>query len=150
MSILGARHRLVVLDTAPLIYFLRGDARRAAHVREILQAATSGELELVISAITEAELLVAPLRAGDPSAVSTVHALLNGSVNFRLHELTRPIARRAAGLRAECSLRLADALVAATGIELGCTALVSNDTAFRRLGDRIEYVHLDDFGGPTR
>jgi hypothetical protein len=35
-------------------------------------------------------------------------------------------------------------VVAATALDSGCTALLSNDGAFARLADRIEYIHLDD------
>ncbi len=100
----------------------------------------------MVSAITEAELLVAPLRVGG-GADRALHSLLGGPAGIRVLPATRAIARSAARLRADLGLRLADALVVATAVDSGCTALVSNDTGLRRLDDAIDaltYVHLDD------
>ena len=55
----------VAIDTGPLIYFLSGDTNRAPIVRRLLAAASRGEIQIVVSTITEAELLVAPLRQSD-------------------------------------------------------------------------------------
>lgn len=46
--------------------------------------------------------------------------------------------------RAGHGLRMVDAIVAATALEEGCTALVGNDRALRRLEGVLSYVHLDD------
>mgnify|MGYP002638056705 CR=1 FL=1 len=136
----------VALDTAPLIYFLTGDAKRAPIVREVLLAAARGEIDVVVSAVTEAELLVAPLRRLDPlSSCAPVHDLLNGPPALDVQPVTRQIARRAAELRARWNLRLADALIAATAAETGCTTLLGNDLQFRRLEvEGLAYHHLDD------
>ncbi len=136
----------VALDTAPLIYFLTGDPKRAPQVREVLLAAGGGELTVVISAITEAELLVAPLRQADPaSACTPIHDLLTGPPAFAVRDVTRPIARAAAELRARYNLRLADSVVAATAADAACAALLGNDSRFVRLKiDGLTYYHLDD------
>lgn len=135
-----------MLDTAPLIYFLTGDARRAPVVRNLLLRAARSEVELVISAITESELLVAPLRQPDPeTACAPVRDLLSGPPTIQIAEVTRAIGRRAAKIRATSKLTLANALVAATGLELGCTTLLSNDKRFRQVKlENLTYVHLDD------
>lgn len=136
----------LALDTAPLIYFLGGTPARVSVVRDVLQAAAREQLELVISVVTEAELLVAPLRMEDPDhAVATVQALLDGPPAFDVRPISRSIARRAARIRADCNLRLADAMVAATAAEAGCTALLGNDAAFKRLAvEGLQYYQLDD------
>lgn len=134
----------MALDSAPLIYFLEGRGARGSAVRELLAAARGGACELVVSAITEAELLVGPLRADNPKATDAVRAMLGGSLPVHVVEVTRPIARAAAGLRARFGLRVADALVVASALDADCTALVSNDAALRRVGDLITYIHLDD------
>jgi len=144
VSIIPAGHVRVAVDTAPLIYFLSGDEVRAPLVRPVLAAAAAHEIELVVSVVTEAELLVAPLRSGDDRAVSIVGRLLDGPAALSVTPVGREIGRLAAHLRAELGLRLADALIAATAIDAGCTALLGNDPRFRPLGDQIEYLHLDD------
>ncbi len=136
----------LALDTAPLIYFLEGVAPWATVVRQVLEAAERGQLELVASVVTEAELLVAPLRLENSGpAVSAVQMLLDGPPPIEIRPLSRAIARRAARIRAAWNLRLADAAIVATASESGCTALLGNDASFRRLEvDGLRYYHLDD------
>ncbi len=144
MSIIPAGHTRVAIDTAPLIYFLNGDEVRAPLVRPVLAASAAREIDLVVSVVTEAELLIAPLRSGDDRTVSVVSRLLDGPADISVAPVGREIGRLAAHIRSEIGLRLADALIAATAISSGCTALLGNDEKLRRLGDRIEYLHLDD------
>ena len=73
----------LALDTAPLIYFLEATPARVSVVRDVLHAAAREQLEVVISVVTEAELLVAPLRMEEPDlAVATVQVLLDGRSRF--------------------------------------------------------------------
>ncbi|HXF71008.1 MAG TPA: hypothetical protein VNO79_00155 [Actinomycetota bacterium] len=51
-------HHRVALDAAPLVNFLGGHAPRDAVADELLARAAAGELEVVASVVTEAELLV--------------------------------------------------------------------------------------------
>lgn len=137
-----AGHTRLGIDTAPLVYFLAGDAPWDRAVERLLALAAAGNLRLVVSVVTEAELLVGALKLGAQGA-TTVAELLDGP-GIEVVPLSRPMAREAARLRARHGLGLADAVVAATALSSGCTALVGNDRAFRRLGDRLAYLHLDD------
>jgi predicted nucleic acid-binding protein len=132
-------HARVAVDTAPLIYFLGGHAPRDAVAEELLSRAASGRLELVASVVTEAELLVGALRSGHAPVVGQ---LFDGPALAAV-PVSRPVARRAAELRVEHRLRMVDAIVAATALEEGCTALVGNDLDFRRLRG-LTYLHVDD------
>lgn len=134
-------HARVAVDAAPLIYFLGGYAPRDAVAEELLTHAASGRLDLVASVVTEAELLVGALRSGrgDPAVVSQ---LFDGPV-LRAAPVSRAVASRAAELRADRHLRMVDAIVAATALEEGCTAIVGNDRDFRRLRE-LTYLHVDD------
>lgn len=137
-------HHRISLDSSPLIYFLEDDPLRAPFVEDLLGLSGAGGVTLVISAVTEAELLVGPLRAADPTAATVVRALLDGDAQIRVRDVTRSIAQEAALLRAEERLGLIDAIVVATALEERCTALVGNDRALRRIGDRLTYFHIDD------
>lgn len=136
------------MDTAPLIYYLEGDDVRAPLVRLLLVGATQGRYSLVVSAVTEAELLVAPLRRKDEAARAAVGDLLDGEAISKVEAVSREIARRSAQIRAETMLRLPDAIVAATALDAGCSALLGNDSKFRRLKEKIAYLHLDDQASP--
>ena len=100
-----------------------------------------GEAEVVVSVITEAELLVRPLGDGNFDAVERVGDLLSED-GFRVVAVDRRIARRAAALRAEHRLGLPDAIIAATAIVTNCEAVISNDSAWQRL-DSLPLVSLD-------
>jgi len=144
-----AGHEQVCLASAPLIYFIEDDPRRAGPVKGLLRAAAAGATQLIASVLTEAEMLVAPMRRDRDDVVRSIRELFASSGGPQLREVTRPIGWRAAGLRAELGLRLPDAIVVATAIEAGCTAIVGNDASFKRI-EEIEYVHLDDVVGPDR
>lgn len=108
---------------------------------ELLARAAIGA-SVVASIVTEAELLVRALRAG-PREAALVGQLFDGPA-VRVVPVSRQVARRAAEIRAAHGLRMVDAIVAATALEEGCTALLWNDRAPRRLEGHIAYLHLDD------
>ncbi|MCL6641173.1 MAG: PIN domain-containing protein, partial [Candidatus Rokubacteria bacterium] len=102
----------------------------------------AGTPRRVVPGATHPEPPGGALKLGAQGA-TTVAQLLDGP-GIEVVPLSRPMAREAARLRARHGLGLADAVVAATALGAGCTALVGNDRAFRRLGDRLAYLHLDD------
>lgn len=126
---------LVVLDASVIIAVLsEADAKHDAAVAAL--TALPAE-ELVISASTLAEILVGPYRAG-----SRAERLVEGFVvdRLRVEPVSADIARRSARLRAGSrSLRLADALVIATGEALGATILTA-DRAWARSSRRVRVI----------
>ena len=102
----------------------------------------AGQLQLIVSVVTEAELLVRPQRDRDTDAVERIGDLLSED-GIDVVGVDRRIGRRAARLRAMQNLSLADAIIAATAIETGCEAVVGNDGLWRRL-EEISFVRLDD------
>lgn len=131
----------VAFDAAPLIYFLTDAGERAQAVHSVLAGSPPGSI--VVSVITEAELLVGALRSPGGERSGAIAALL-ASCDAEIVEVSRGIATEAARLRASLNLGLTDAIVAATALDRGCEALLSNDSAFRRLSDRLVYLHVDD------
>ena len=113
---------LVVLDASVVIALLNeGDANHKAAVAALTALSTE---ELVISASTFAEILVGPYRAG-----SRAERIVEGFVTDRLRvePVSVEIARRSARLRAGTqALRLADALVIATGDVLDAAVLTAD------------------------
>jgi predicted nucleic acid-binding protein len=101
-----------------------------------------GEASFVVSVVTEAELLIHPLRNGDQDAAERIGDLLSED-GIYVAGVDRRIGRRAARLRAEKRLGLADAIIIATAIETECEAIVGNDGEWRRLNE-IPFVYLDD------
>ncbi|HEX9774639.1 MAG TPA: PIN domain-containing protein [Actinomycetota bacterium] len=138
-------HERVALDTAPLIYFIEGIAGRWEPVRALLRDGAAKRVHLFTSVVTEAEMLVGPLRHGKREAAGVIRELFGSTGGPRLVDLTRSVAWKASELRAERGLTLPDAVVVASALDAECSALVGNDAAFRRVGDVIAYMHLDDF-----
>jgi predicted nucleic acid-binding protein len=101
-----------------------------------------GELQIVVSTITEAELLVRPERDGDQEAIERISDLLSED-GFRVVPFDRRMARLAARLRAHHKFGLADAIIVATALLSECEAVVSNDGQWQGISE-IPIVHLGD------
>lgn len=139
-----AGHSRIAVDAVPLIYFVTGDPRRAPVTRALFSAAAAGRVSIVASVVTELELLVGPIRREDSVAIQLLDQLLSGPPAVEVMECSREVARAAASVRADHNLSLPDSVVAATALVSGCTALLANDGAFRRIADRLAYLHVDD------
>lgn len=140
---IGGAQRLA-LDTNALVYFLGGHERFGDPVRWVLERAAAGALEVVVSAVTEAELLVRPWQLGDQATLEAIDAV-TASRAVRVAALDRRMARQAARLRVEQGIPLVDAFIIATAKETGCEVVIGND---RRCGERsrdVEYLVLGDY-----
>jgi predicted nucleic acid-binding protein len=92
------------------------------------------------------ETLVLPYRRGDRELTDRYEDLLRRSAGLRLLELTTPLLRTAAELRAELGVKTPDAIQLAAAIFGGCSALVTND---RRLPEipGLRVLQLSDYLG---
>jgi predicted nucleic acid-binding protein len=121
---------LVVVDTAPLIYLLEDHPKYAPLFEGLFEAADRGHLRVAISAISVAELLVGPLKHGQDALAKRYEKALAA---FDIVPVSTEIAVTAARLRAATGLRLPDALLAATALEVEAAALVTHDRDFSKL-----------------
>ncbi len=123
-----ARGEKLYLDANAVIYALEGEPALRAQILPVLALIDAGEAEAVTSEMTLAEVLVLPYRARDGRLIDQYERLLTPSVRLRRVPVTADLWRTAARLRAETpSLRLPDALHAATAVVAGCTLLVTGD-----------------------
>ncbi len=141
---LGA-HQLIGLDSSIFIYHFEANLKYLPLTEVILEGVEQGKYGAVTSTVTIMETTVHPWRAGRSDVAREYEALLAHFPNLELVEATRDIARRAAQLRAKYNIRPADALQAATAIESGATAWVSNDKKLRRIEPEMEVIILEDF-----
>jgi predicted nucleic acid-binding protein len=117
---------LTVIDAGVLIGFLdESDAHHEASTRELESARRRGEIAIPASAL--AESMVAPARKGDPS-LEAVREFIDRLPVF-VAELNAELAIIAAQVRARHGqkLKLPDALVVATAINLEADVLVTSD-----------------------
>jgi predicted nucleic acid-binding protein len=128
---------VALLDTSIVVGALnRDDALHAAASRAV--RAEREQHALAISALTYAEILLGPLRAGG-RAVEIVERF---AAQVRIVDLSPEIARLAAGLRAGRGLKLPDAVVVATGMRVA-DVIVTADARWKG----IERVLVVESGG---
>jgi predicted nucleic acid-binding protein len=127
---------LTVLDAGVVIAGLDADDAHHAAAAAALAAAQDRSDSFLLPASAYAEILVRPAARGI-EVVARVDAALD-AMAISIADADREIARRAASLRARHStLRLPDALVIATAIELEADHLLTTDRrwkSLRRLG----------------
>jgi len=124
---------VLVVDTAPIIYWLEGHPRLAERFATVFSAAESGAASIVISTVTLAEVLAGPLRAGDELLTAQYREALTRSLGWQVMPLDVDTAVQAARVRTAYRLRLPDAIQVATAIRTGAAALVTHDRALRRV-----------------
>ncbi|MEK6719919.1 MAG: PIN domain-containing protein [Chloroflexota bacterium] len=135
---------LTVLDAGVLIAVLNAnDAHHNSARRAIASARDRGD-RLVLPVSAYAELLVGPLRQ-KPASDAAVDEFLE-ALPVSIEPATREIARAAAELRARHGgrLRLPDALVVATAIELKADRVLMTDAQWPDLRIVVEIIATND------
>lgn len=125
------------------IYQLEDHKRYAPHTNRVFEALELGTLQGVISTIVLLELLVLPFKKTQFKVADEYENLLTTYPNLRVLPVTDNIAVRAATLRAKHGIATPDAIIIATALEGGATALVTNDIAFQKVSD-IDVLLLDE------
>lgn len=119
--------RLVVLDTCILSYHLSQHPRYTPLTDVILGAVEAGAVAGMIPAVTLAEVLVVPARAGDRRAMQDYELYLAHFPHLEIVPMDAALARESALVRAETGLRMPDAVQLAAGRLHGADAVVTND-----------------------
>jgi predicted nucleic acid-binding protein len=134
----------VALDTPVFIYFIEEHERYLPIVEPVFEAIDRGSLQAVTSGLTLMETLVLPHRQGDRRLAERYEVLLSHSRGLRLLELTTPLLRTAAQLRATLEVKTPDAIQLAAALHGGCSALLTND---RRLPEvpGLAVTQLSDY-----
>jgi len=121
---------LVLLDSAPVIYFLEGHPKLAPRFKPLFEAHAAGRLLFAATTVTLCEVLTGPAKAGDAALVRRYRAAFD---TWRLVDLDADIAESAARLRATLGLKLADAIQVASALAVKAAALVTHDRDFGRV-----------------
>ena len=120
----------VLVDTAPWIYVLDSHPQFADRFVGLFEAAAKGHLLIALSTITLAEVLTGPFKAGQTALAKRYERAL---LQYRVVDVSAPIAALAAQLRAQYRLKLPDALQLATALDMGAAALVTHDRDFSQV-----------------
>lgn len=121
----------VYVDAQVVIYSVEKHPTYAPLLRPLWAAVQAGTVQAVTSELTELEVLVGPLKAGDAPLVARYDQFLR-LPGVRLVPISRPTLRDAARLRATTAkLRTPDAIHLATALRGRCVQLVTSDLTFR-------------------
>jgi len=120
----------VLVDTAPWIYVLESHPQFADRFVGLFEAAAKGHVLIALSTITLAEVLTGPFKAGQTALAKRYEKAL---LQYRVVDVSAPIAALAAQLRAQYRLKLPDALQLATALDIGAAALVTHDRDYSQV-----------------
>lgn len=120
----------VLVDTAPFVYILESNPSYAEQFIRLFEDADNGNLQIVLSSNTLAEVLTGPWQAQKTALAKRYEKALS---QYRIVPVSADIAALAAQLRAQYRLKLPDAIQLATALETGARALVTHDRDFSRI-----------------
>jgi predicted nucleic acid-binding protein len=122
--------RSILVDTSVVLAYIGGGERTSELATELFDSFTAtGRNPTAVSAVSVAEILVRPFRAG-PAAVSAAEGFLRHFGDLRLIDVTYSVAREAGRIRAETGLAMPDALIAASAAAADVDILVTNDRSW--------------------
>lgn len=138
------KHGPIALDTVIVIYFIEEHPDYIETLTPLFESIAEGRIKAVTSALTLLETLIIPLRTNNLSLAEQYEAILTHSHNFELVELTLPILRIAALIRATTKARTPDAIQLAAATHANCTIFLTNDRDIPSV-DGIEVIQLTNW-----
>lgn len=123
-------HALLLMDSAPIIYFLESNPIFGARFRPLFEAHAAAYIRFAVTTVTVAEVLRGPLQAGEEALARRYRAILE---SWQCIDLNVGIAESAARLRASLRLELPDAIQAASALAINAAALVTHDRDFSKV-----------------
>lgn len=121
---------LLLLDTAPIIYWLEDHSEFGPRFQPLFEAHRNGDLRFAVTTITLTEVMIGPLHSNDEALARRYRTILE---SWQVVEPDAAIAESAARLCASLRLKLPDAVQAASALAVNADALVTHDRDFSRL-----------------
>ena len=121
---------LAYLDANVFIYAVEDAGPLGDVVRDVFTRIDRGEFVGLTSELTLSEVLVRPIRNGDLHGRREFELLLADRPTLGVVPVDRDVLIRAAEVRAASTLKLPDAIHAATALDHGCTSFPTNDARF--------------------
>ncbi|MEH2159301.1 type II toxin-antitoxin system VapC family toxin [Nostoc sp.] len=137
----------VYLDTNIWIYALEGYPAFVQDLTQLFQSIDRGNLSVVTSELSLAEVLVKPFQNHDLAQQTTYQQLIINSQNLRVIPVSRQVLIEAAQLRASINIKLPDAIHAATALLTQCSTFLTNDQRFRSVPNLSVFL-LSEMNSP--
>lgn len=134
-----------VLDTNIFLNVINQEEPFFADSRSLLDLVDDGRFIGVVSTISVAELSVGYYAAGDEAGFRRFLLHILSSENYRLIDVDSKVAELAGKIRAETGLRLPDALIVASGLEVGAGCLITGDEEFKKADNILNSVSPPEF-----
>lgn len=132
MGILDAlQGQKIYLDTNIFIYAIESYSDYLVALEEVFESADAGNLAVVTSELTLAEVLVKPLQERDLDKQQAYYEALQNSESLTVAGVSRGVLIEAAKIRANQKLKLPDAIHLATAIQYQCSTFLTNDSRFK-------------------
>lgn len=123
----------VMIDTAPLIYFIEEHEKYLDILRDTFSKIDSGQKTGITSIVTLIEVLVKPLKDNNQKLVNEYQNIITASRNILLVDITQNIGKKAAELRAKYNILLPDAIQVAVGIMNDADIFLTNDESLKKV-----------------
>ena len=137
-------NKKIFLDTAPLIYYIEENPLYAAFLNDLFTTHENKKIQFVSSVITLLEVLVLPLREGNKKLSEAYENILTNSRSIDVIDINTNIAKIAAQLRADYSLKTPDAILLATAIYSSADFFLTNDKRLQTIKE-VNVITLNDF-----
>ena len=127
--------KLVFVDTMPFIYHIEEHPVYVETVEAFfIGALRDKNYRLMTSVLTLGEVLVQPYRKGDEALVAEYEEIICGTDGLLVVPIDQITSRKAARLRADHSLKMADALQLASALVNGADYFLTNDKGIAKTG----------------
>jgi predicted nucleic acid-binding protein len=136
-SLIGQR---VYLDASALIYAIEMPQQYPGLRAKVFGPFAKGQLTLVTSWITYAEVLGRPMQIGDVTLETTYRQFFSASPVFEILRVDQGNSDEAARLRASHGFKLPDAVHVGTGIAANCTCYLTGDVKWTKAGLPVIYA----------
>lgn len=135
--------KLVLLDTAPLIYFIEGHSKYQDVLARLFDLNDRGGFPFITTSILLLEVLVKPIRDGKALLAQQYRDILTKATGIEVLDVTSSIAEGGAELRAKYNLRTPDAIQLAAALKSNCDYFLTHDLRLKVVTE-IKVVTLDE------
>ena len=136
--------KTVVLDTNIFLNVKnKGEPYYASSVK-VLEAIESGKIRGIVSVVTIAEICSGYYEAGQEKQKTDFLDHLLATSSFMIMPLDTGLADYAGSIRAQTKLAFPDAIIVASGIKSGATAIITHDREFVRSSNLLKGLQAKD------